>query len=116
MSKKEQQDYLVECLIDDAGYIIGEWAKTAEIDNTAKTYRIVIRDEYADDVSIDEMTLTYDNIKTAIRLVADGKIALNEYHTQFCKDFVADPDSADYDAETADCLIQIAIFGDVIFG
>ena len=115
MSKKEQQDYLVECLIDDAGYGIGEWAKVGEVDSTAKTYRVVVCDEYADDVSVDEMTLTYDNIKTAIRLVADGKIALNEYHTQFCKDFVADPENADYDVETADALIQIAIFGDVVF-
>jgi gamma-glutamyl phosphate reductase len=112
---KEQQDYLVECLIDDAGYGIGYWAKVGEVDDTAKTYRVVVCDEYATDVAVVEKTLTYANIKTAIRKIADGRVSLNEYHTKFCKDFVFDPDNADYDAETADCVIQVAMFDDVVF-
>ncbi|MYX26073.1 hypothetical protein GTY75_05215 [Streptomyces sp. SID8381] len=33
-----------------------------------------------------------------------------------CRAFLFDPDHSDFDAGTADCVLQVAVFGSVIFG
>jgi hypothetical protein len=33
-----------------------------------------------------------------------------------CRAFLFDPDQADFDASTADCVLQVAAFGEVVYG
>lgn len=111
---KELQAELVSDLIDAAGYGIN-WAVEATQDDAAQTYTLTLDEDAAEEAGKSEVVVTYAQIRTAIRKIAKGGV-LNQDLTNSAKDFVFHPDEADLDSDFADAAIQIAVFGEVVFG
>ena len=110
-------DNLVELfgnIIEDAGYAIGYWADEAHHDADARTYAVTIQDEYADE--FENKTLTYDDLLEASKKLASGAIKVNSQTKSVCQAIVSDPSDVDYDADDADVIVQVAMFGEIVFG
>lgn len=62
--------------------------------------------------------VTHSVLLSAMRRIADGRV--NRYVTdsakQACRDFLRDPEDADFDANTADEVMQVACLNEIIFG
>jgi hypothetical protein len=112
----QEQLELIENLCDDASYGgIGYWASEATNDPKTRTYDVVVMAEYLDD-EIKSKTLTYEDILEASRKLATGEVSINPTTKAVCQQIISDATDVDYDAEDADCIIQVAMFGDVLFG
>jgi len=112
---KELQAELVSDLVDAAGYGIAYWAVEGRQDDEAQTYTIVLDEDAAEEAGKSEVVLTYAQLRTAIRKIARGDI-VNQGLTKAAKDFIFRPEDADLDSEFADAVVQVAVFGDVVFG
>jgi hypothetical protein len=107
---------LFDNLCEDASYGgIGYWASEATNDRTTKTYDVVVMEEYLDD-EIKSKTLTYEDLLEASRKLATGEVSINPRTKAVCQQIISDPTDVDYDAEDADCIVQVAMFGEVLFG
>ena len=108
-------------LIDEFGFIAA-WVEDGKVYNDAKVYAIVLdRDAQAE--RIDRgfgdarlVTLAFEDIDAALVKIAEGSIYLPEPFVNAARVYCDNAYDADLDAEIADCAIQIAVFGDVIFG
>ena len=105
---------LVEDLVDAAGYGI-TWAEEGDLDTDAQTYTLALDEDAAEELGKDEVVISFQAILDALAKVAQGGI-VNQEITQACQVALDNPDLADLDAGAADCVIQVAVFGDVIFG
>ena len=101
-------------LIEDAGYTIGYWAEEATHDEAKQTYAVTIQEEYADEY--ESKTLTYQDLLDASKKLASGVIKVNSQTKSVCQAIISDPSDVDYDADDADVIVQVAMFGDIIFG
>jgi hypothetical protein len=108
---------LFEFICDDASYGgIGYWASSADNNPEKQTYSVEVRPEYRDD-EIKDKVLTYQDLYDACEKLATGKVSVNSNTKQVCQQIILDPtDDVDYDAEDADCIVQVAMFGEIVFG
>lgn len=60
--------------------------------------------------------LTAADIRAAAQTIADGKASLNQQYTNAVTDALNSPNDADLDSIGADAVLQVAIYGDVIYG
>ncbi len=111
----QEQIEQVECLIDEAGYFIDYWAVKGHHDTQALTYKVTLDEDAADHLGKRQVTITYAEIDQAIRKLAQGGIVRPDL-TQAAQVYITEPGDADLDAAFADCAVQVAIFGDVVFG
>lgn len=111
---KEQIEQVAN-LIDEAGYFIGYWAVEATHDTKLYTYTVKLDDEAAEEFGKSEAVITYKQIDEAIRKLAKGGIVRPDLAEQ-AKTYIVEPEDADLDAEFADCAVQLAIFGEIVFG
>lgn len=111
----QEQIEQVECLIDEAGYFINYWAVKGHHDTEAQTYAITLDEEAADYADKTKVVITYAQIDQAIRKLAQGGIVRPDL-TEAAQAYVSNPGDADLDAEFADCAVQYAAFGEVVFG
>jgi hypothetical protein len=105
---------LFESIIEDAGYAIGYWADEATHNTEAQTYAITIQEEYADEY--ESKTLTYGDLLEATKKLASGAVKVNSQTKAVCQAIVSDPSDVDYDADDADVIVQVAMFGEIVFG
>lgn len=118
-------DESLDCLIEMAGYGIAYWASEATQDDEARTYTIIENEEGENEVHV----IPFDKIKEAFWRVANpgAKIkGLNQNHTvktyalNAIKDGLeegnGDIDAGHIDADLADIVIQVAAFGEVVYG
>jgi hypothetical protein len=108
-----QDDY--EGIVDMAGYGIRYWAMAGCIDNTGKdgaykSYLVIDSDD--DETSY---SLTREKVEQAA-LDLFVKAPLNEYYMSAIRRLVAEGDSSDVGSDIADAIIQMACFGEVIYG
>lgn len=64
------------------------------------------------------VTVTLEDVKRAIRKLAGTepvKYAGPTIRSE-CRGLIFDPEEVDYDADTADVIVQVAIFGEVVYG
>lgn len=74
-------------------------------------------DEPADNESAKERTVTHTDIMRAVRLIASGKMDVRDEYRKECLKFqFGRLDEVDFDAVSADVVIQVAAFGKVIYG
>ena len=111
---KEQIEQVAN-LIDEAGYFIEYWAVKGTHDTEAQTYAVKLDDEAAEVFGESKVVITYAQIDEAIRKLAKGGVIRSDL-TEQARAYVSNPDDADLDAEFADCAVQLAIFGEVVFG
>lgn len=111
----QEQIEQVADLIDEAGYFINYWAVKGHHDTQAQTYAITLDEDAAEEFGKAKAVITYAQIDQAIRTLAKGGIIRSDL-TEQAQAYVSEPGDADLDAEFADCAVQVAIFGEVIFG
>lgn len=81
-------------------------------DGWTVTGRIV----YYEDDAVD-FTIGHGDVVRAMQRIADGEITYASTGvTENARLFLSDPDMADFDAGTADEVIQVAVLKEVIFG
>lgn len=111
---KEQVEQVAN-LIDEAGYFIDYWAVKGTHDTEAQTYTIKLGGDANEVFGEKNAVITYAQIDEAIRKLAKGGIIRSDL-TEQAQAYVSNPEDADLDAEFADCAVQVAIFGEVVFG
>lgn len=101
-------------LVEDAGYTIGYWAEEATHDESKQTYSVTVQEEFADEY--ESKVLTYADLLEASKKLASGEVKVNSQTKSVCQAIISDPSDVDYDAEDADVIVQVAMFGEIIFG
>jgi hypothetical protein len=103
-------------MLDTAGYSIGYWAREAEVDEDAKTYTIIERE------TGDRYTVSFDDLRRAYGalLSLDQQYVNRMIHGYFIESY-RDRDeqgieTGAIDGDAADVLVQVAAFGQVVYG
>lgn len=102
----ELTDEDIEDIIDMASYGIGYWAVEAVVDREAHTYTIITADD--EDT---QHVVTDQDIRKATNAIAGG--GLTNEHIQ---GYLLAGDMGGVDSDVADCIIQVAIFGKIVYG
>ena len=105
----------IENIICDAGVWIGYWASNGVVDETNQTY-IITEEEAHDGEGARDFTLTYTDIVRAMVKLAKGEVAVRQDIREAINEAFINYDESDLDGEVADVIIQVACFGDVIYG
>jgi hypothetical protein len=110
----EAQVELFSMLVEDAGMTIGYWAEQARHSESKQTYQVSVQDEFVEDYP--SKTLTYQDLLDASKKIASGEVKVNSQTKSVCQAIVSDPSDVDYDADDADVIVQVAMFGEIVFG
>jgi len=110
-------------ILDTAGYGINYWADAATIDRKAKTYTIH-EQEPQDDDGEGVYTVTFDKLHETYWRIVAGEFSMGgqvrSYFVKAALDGAAndddDIDAGHIDSEAADVLVQIAAFGEIVYG
>ena len=105
----------IENIIADAGMMIGYWATSAVVDSDKQTYTIT-EEEAHDDEGARDFIITYTDIVEAMMKLASGEVAIRSDIREAIGEAFINYDESDLDGEVADVIIQVACFGDVIYG
>lgn len=107
-------------ILDAAGYGIAYWASKATVDEQARTYTVW---QNADEDLPAARVISFDEIAEAFNklLLNDEPRLVGAYVHKYFLYAYADRDASGIDAghidaEAADVLVQVAWFGEVIFG
>ncbi|MDX3206084.1 hypothetical protein [Streptomyces scabiei] len=79
---------------------------------------VPIDDPYKDGPAL-EMVVTHNILLGAMRRIVDGRVSkyVSQYTYQECVSFLKDgPEHADFDADSADQVMQVATLGEVVYG
>jgi hypothetical protein len=104
-------------MIDTAGYGIGYWAEYGEVDEKARTY--MVTPSYDD--KREDFTVGFDDIVRVLVEVAMGGHKVG-YPRQYAMEWLQEVKAGnkyaggELDTDIMDVVIQIAIFGEVIYG
>ena len=98
----------IDTLIDMAGYGINYWARTAEVDE--HTYTV----QWDDDLEQPrKAVVSHQSLADALVWVATNHFG---YVGDYARDYFKEEDAGNIDGDLADVVVQIAIFGEVIYG
>lgn len=108
---------LIEEIIETAGYGIAYWAHTAHHDRLAETYTLTWDGsdfEDSDPNSAGEHRLEYSDIAKAVENLYNAKVKMNDGLLNQLEEWVNGHPTMDVDL--ADVVIQVALFGEIIYG
>lgn len=60
--------------------------------------------------------VTVETIASAIGKIVRGESQISEDRVKMIKDASAENDAGDIDSDLADCIVQVAVLGDVVYG
>jgi hypothetical protein len=104
----------VEDILDTAGYGIGYWASTATV-NENGSYTFTEVGDYSDPADHKEHTITRAQIKSAtVKLAEEGWGDITRAFTNWTREDGID--CGDIDSVAADVIVQVAAFGEVVYG
>lgn len=104
-------DEVLTWVIDDAG--TGYWQSAGKYDVEARTLEVVCEDPDAEGIL--RKTLTFDELIDGLTKLVDGRVKVNSEIREMARSVLFEED-ADYDADLGDCMIQAALFNDIVFG
>lgn len=96
-------------LLDAAGYGIAYWANSAKVDEEAKTYTVISEDLEEDGPALTRV-ISFERISTAF-----NQLAVEKKFPDWQMAEIAEKDLA-FDAMTADMTVQLALFGEIVYG
>lgn len=113
--------FILDAIIDPAGYGINYWANLAEIDEEARTY--TVRDMFGD---FNAVQISFDTLaKTLIDIAYHPEEVGLDYSTEW-SDWAREAlweiehsephPGGSIDSELADVIVQIAAFGELMYG
>lgn len=117
-------DSEIEDIIDAAGYGINYWCVRGHIDSEARTYTITVDPDLAEHGQ-EPIVLEFDQIVQVGIQIADGYYQMSEsirdYFGEWHNALLADDEESQWaggyiDSDAGDVLIQIACFGEVVYG
>ena len=111
---KAETTQMIEDLLDAAGYGIGYWASTVSHDVEARTYTVTELEP--EDEAKATQTVTYSQLRTAMVQLAAHDARLRPDLKASITSAIRNPEDADIDSEAADCIVQQALFGKVVYG
>ncbi|MFF8629700.1 hypothetical protein [Streptomyces werraensis] len=80
-------------------------------------WSVVVPFEHGDTGEWRKALVTHSMILSAMRRLAKGDVKYaSDSVAEACRDFLADPEDADFDAATADEVMQIVTLGEVVYG
>ena len=100
--------------IATAGYEIGYWAVSARHNSDAETY-IVHTGEAPFDSGQIRFETTFEGIFKAIVSIANGETPVRRDLRDQCQNFLTG-NALCLDGEASDIAIQVALFGEIVFG
>lgn len=106
----------IENVIDQAGYIIGYWASEGAYDRIGKTYTVWETEAHDTDETDRKFVLTYHDIVRALIKVANRQVKVNRSISDACADLLYGGEGDLFDADCADVIIQVACFGEIVYG
>jgi hypothetical protein len=64
------------------------------------------------------VSVDYDQIRAAVRQLANGEVQVNDQIRQWIRDSIGDQDNIGcyIDADAADVIVQVACFGEIVYG
>lgn len=98
-----EEDFLD--IVDTAGYSIGYWAVSGSVDKNNCTYTVQYFDQENDRA---KATVSKDNLESAIAKILNSEVECSDSIVGYIED-------DDIDGEAADVIIQIAIFGSIVY-
>lgn len=112
--KYEIPDEVIDVIIDMAGYGIAYWATSAARFPEARKYKVYVAED-------DEtFTVSYNELAEALVQVAtrDSGSYVDSYARQTLMEIQDGEEfpGGDIDADLADVIVQLAIYGEVIYG
>jgi hypothetical protein len=113
----QEQLELFEMIVDDAGMSIDYWAETAHHNTENQTYQITLLPDCVDETAgVVDKTVSYQDLLDATRKLATGEVSVNPATKSVCQAIISDPADVDYDATDTDVIVQVAMFGEIVFG
>lgn len=109
--KLDSDDFL--SIVDTAGYAIGYWAEEAEVDDSddsAPTYTVACED------GTEIYPLDKGGLEQAIRFIVEGRVTVADDIRNDVTSAIKDNDLGYIDGYAADAIIQVACFGELIYG
>ena len=109
---------LFEFICDDAGMSIDYWAVEATNEPSKKTYSVKVNPEYVGD-NVQDKVITYQELYEACEKIAKGEVSANLATKSICEQITNDEvdyQDIDYDGTDADAIVQVAMFGEIVFG
>lgn len=89
------------------------WAGMNDTDEWPAILRIDDPDDEDNSVSAE---VSHADVMRAARKIASGQVSANESIRRECRNLLVDPDDADLDAVAGDCVLQLAVLGDIVYG
>jgi hypothetical protein len=113
----QEQLELFGMIVDDAGMSIDYWADTAEHSTEKQTYQITLLPDCVDETAgVVSKTISYQDLLEATEKLARGQVKVNPTTKSVCQAIISDPSDVDYDATDTDVIVQVAMFGEIVFG
>lgn len=106
---------IIEDLLEEAGYSIGYWADSADVDTKRQTYTVVETEAHNSYETAVEHSIPFQKIAQALTDLATGMADVNVAIQQQLADVLSGKRD-DVDSEAADCVVQVAVFGEIIYG
>lgn len=103
-------DFLRDVLITATEGGIGYWARVTR--RNIRTIEAVIIGDFTGE----ELRLQDDDLQAAIRKVCRGEVEIRRDLWRDIVCAVGDDDASEIDAEAADAIVQIALFGEIVYG
>ena len=111
-------DENVESWIEMAGFGIRYWAHSAVVDTEKHTYTVRHYDDPDRGDTPDQLrerVLTYQNLVDAACRIVTGVYGLHPSNAESIRLSLIDPENDEVDSMNADCIVQAALFGEVLF-
>lgn len=124
MARKVLTDQNITECMDAAGYGIGYWVRTATVDHEARTYTITPHeDPFKAEDDGKPYVITYDQLSDAYyKLIALDQelVGDRDIHSYFIDSYIERDqngiDCGHIDAAAGDVWVQVAAFGEIVFG
>lgn len=106
--RHELDDEWMDCLIEMAGYGMGYWAHRAE-ESDPDRYTVW----WLDDDTEKRKTVRRGALARAVQKILTQPMVNEHYHRQMN---AAVYDAGEIDSDLADIVVQVALFGEVVYG
>jgi hypothetical protein len=115
MSIEDRNQIIIDTFITAVEGGINYWASLSEYSHKEGAETITVWEDSESEEGTTHVVVPED-LRKVFTGIRSGKIEVAPYIAEQVKLAYVDPDSCDIDADVADVIFQIAIFGQVVFG